>query len=46
MLFDEYAIHDWPGETQAVDSFFADKPEVRIKTLDWNNVPAGYVVKQ
>jgi len=45
MLFDEYGIHDWPGETQAVDEFFADKPEVHIKTLDWNNVPAGYVVK-
>ena len=45
MLFDEYAIHDWPGETTAVDEFFADKPGVVVKTLPWNNVPAGYVVK-
>ncbi len=45
MLFDEYAIKDWPGETKAVDEFFADKPEVTIKTLTWNNVPAGYVIK-
>ncbi|PYJ09251.1 MAG: macrocin-O-methyltransferase [Verrucomicrobia bacterium] len=45
MLFDEYAIHNWPGETRAVDEFFKDKPEVRVRTLPWNNVPAGYVIK-
>lgn len=45
MLFDEYAIPDWPGETKAVDEFFADKPSVKIKTLQWNNTPAGYIVK-
>ncbi len=44
-LFDEYAIKDWPGETQAVDEFFADK-NVQIKKLQWNNVPAGYVIKE
>lgn len=45
MLFDEYAIPDWPGETKAVDEFFLDKPGIGIKTLSWNNVPAGYIVK-
>jgi hypothetical protein len=45
MLFDEYSIPDWPGETKAVDEFFADKPRVRINTLPWTNAPAGYVVK-
>lgn len=44
-LFDEYAIKEWPGETRAVDEFFADKG-VQIKKLQWNNVPAGYVVKE
>ncbi|MBQ9359707.1 MAG: class I SAM-dependent methyltransferase [Lachnospiraceae bacterium] len=44
-LFDEYAMKAWPGETQAVDEFFADK-DVRIKKLQWNNVPAGYIVKE
>ena len=43
-VFDEYAIKDWPGETQAVDEFFADK-DVEIKTLDWTNVPGAYLVK-
>ena len=46
MLFDEYSIHDWPGETKAVDEFFADKPHVKIKTLPWTNAPAGYIIKQ
>lgn len=46
MIFDEYSIADWPGETQAVDEFFADKKEVRIKKLPWTNAPAGYVIKE
>lgn len=46
MLFDEYGIHDWPGETKAVDEFFSDKPQVKIQTLSWTNVPAGYVIKE
>ncbi len=45
LLFDEYGISDWPGETQAVDEFFRDKPEVRLKTFTWTNVPAAYVIK-
>ncbi|WP_211252466.1 TylF/MycF/NovP-related O-methyltransferase [Maridesulfovibrio frigidus] len=46
MLFDEYSIPQWPGETKAVDDFFADKPEIRIETLSWTNVPSGFVVKK
>ncbi len=45
MLFDEYAIKDWPGETKAVDEYFAAMPDVKIMTLPWTNAPAGYVVK-
>lgn len=45
VLFDEYSIADWPGETLAVDQFFADKPEIRVKKLPWTNAPAGFVVK-
>jgi len=45
MLFDEYSIHEWTGETQAVDEFFANKPKVRIKKFSWTNTPAGYIVK-
>lgn len=46
MLFDEYSIADWSGETKAVDEFFADKPKVKIKKLAWTNAPAGYLIKE
>lgn len=45
LLFDEYAIRDWPGETQAVDEFLADKPGLYVRTLPWTNAPAGYLIK-
>ena len=45
LLFDEYGIHDWPGETKAVDEFLADKPELRLQTFDWTNAPAAYLVR-
>lgn len=44
-LFDEYSIKEWPGETKAVDEFFADK-NVKIRKLVWNNAPAGYIEKE
>ena len=46
MLFDEYSIKDWPGETKAVDEFFSDKPNIKIKKFPWTNAPAGYIVKE
>lgn len=46
MIFDEYSIPDWPGETRAVDEFFRDKSPMKIKTFSWTNVPGGYVIKK
>jgi len=46
MLFDEYSMPDWPGETKAVDEFFADRKGIKIKTLPWTNAPAAYIVKE
>jgi hypothetical protein len=45
LIFDEYGIHDWPGETAAVDQFMADKPDLRLQTFDWTNAPAAWLVK-
>jgi hypothetical protein len=45
MLFDEYGIPDWPGETRAVDEFLVTLPNVSLKTLSWNNAPAAYLIK-
>jgi hypothetical protein len=44
VIFDEYALKDWPGETKAVDEFLEDK-DVKIKTFPWTNSPAGYLIK-
>jgi len=45
VLFDEYSIKDWPGETKAVDEFLEGHPELRVKTLPWTNAPAGFILK-
>jgi dTDP-rhamnose C3-O-methyltransferase len=45
VIFDEYAIADWPGETAAVDEFLADKPGVRLRTFSWTNVPGAFLIK-
>lgn len=45
LLFDEYGIPDWPGETKAVDEFLADKPSLILKTYSWTNAPAAYLIK-
>lgn len=45
VLFDEYGIPDWPGETKAVDEFLADHPEVQLRTQSWTNAPAAYLIR-
>jgi hypothetical protein len=46
MIFDEYSIPDWPGETKAVDEFFDKiKQKNRLKKFAWTNAPAAYLVK-
>lgn len=45
VLFDEYGIRPWEGESRAVDEFFADK-KVKIQRFDWSANPGGYIVKE
>ena len=45
ILFDEYGLRPWEGESNAVDEFFADK-DVIIKRFDWASNPAGYIIKK
>lgn len=45
VLFDEYGIRPWGGESKAVDEFFADK-RMTIRRLDWSPNPGGYVMKE
>ena len=44
VLFDEYGIPPWEGESKAVDEFFAGQ-NIRIKRLDWCPNPGGYIIK-
>ncbi|MFH0899279.1 MAG: TylF/MycF/NovP-related O-methyltransferase [Pseudomonadota bacterium] len=45
VLFDEYGIPEWPGETKAVDELLEQHPELRLQTLDWTNAPAAFLIK-
>lgn len=45
VLFDEYGIPDWPGETRAVDEFLETQPGLRLQTFSWTNAPAAFLVK-
>jgi hypothetical protein len=44
LLFDEYAIPPWEGESKAVDEFFADK-EIVLNRLSWCSNPGAYAIK-
>lgn len=44
VLFDEYGIRPWEGESNAVDEYFADK-NVSIQRLNWAPNPGGYIIK-
>jgi hypothetical protein len=44
VLFDEYGLRPWEGESKAVDEFFADK-KVELQRFDWCANPGAFVVK-
>ena len=44
VLFDEYAIREWPGETEAVEEFFKGAVP-RIEKFGWASAPGGFFVK-
>jgi hypothetical protein len=44
VLFDEFAIREWPGETEAVEEFFKGAVP-RIEKFGWASAPGGYFVK-
>lgn len=45
VLFDEYGIRPWGGESNAVDEYFAGR-NVKIRRLDWAPNPGGYIIKE
>ena len=45
VVFDEYGIRPWEGESKAVDEFFEGKV-VEMRKLDWSPNPGAYVIKR
>lgn len=45
VIFDEYAIKEWPGETQAVDEFLLSHGDIRLRTFQWTNAPSSFLIK-
>ncbi len=47
VLFDEYGIRPWEGESHAVDEYFREHGiTARIRRFDWAPNPGGYVIKE
>lgn len=44
VLFDEYGIRPWEGESKAVDEFFGGK--YKIRRFDWAPNPGGFIIKE
>ncbi|HPG00741.1 MAG TPA: TylF/MycF/NovP-related O-methyltransferase [Kiritimatiellia bacterium] len=44
IVFDEYGIPEWPGETQAVDEFLAKHP-MSLQAIPWSYSPGAYCIK-
>tara|TARA_B100000902_G_scaffold364861_1_gene385212 strand:- start:6741 stop:7460 length:720 start_codon:yes stop_codon:yes gene_type:complete len=44
IVFDEYACEKWT-ESNAVDKFLKEYPDLKIKTLKWGRTPTAYIVK-
>lgn len=45
VLFDEFAIREWAGESKAVDEFFGGKAP-KMEKFGWLSTPGGWFVKQ
>ncbi|NOQ31393.1 MAG: macrocin-O-methyltransferase [Helicobacteraceae bacterium] len=47
IIFDEYGILEWSGESSALEKYMDENGfDYEIKKFPWNNVPGGYIVKK
>lgn len=44
IVFDEYGILEWGGESTAAEEFLADKKEV-LRKFEWVSQPGAYIIK-
>ena len=45
VIFDEYGVLEWGGESTAVEEYLAGQG-YRIRKFPWNNIPGGYLIKK
>ena len=45
VIFDEYSIKPWEGESQAVDEFFSNQ-SIKLKKFSWSPNPGAYLIKE
>jgi hypothetical protein len=45
VIFDEYGVLEWGGESLAVEQYLAEQ-NYEIRKFDWNSRPAGYLIKR
>ena len=45
IVFDEYACDKW-NESNGIDKFLKEHPELEIKTLTWARTPTAYIIKK
>lgn len=44
IVFDEYGVIEWAGESAAVDEFFAGK-DIKLQKFPWQGAPGAYIIK-
>jgi len=44
VVFDEYGIPPWEGESKAVDEFFKNQ-KIELKRFEWSSNPGAYLIK-
>ena len=45
VVFDDYGIRPWEGESAAADEYFA-AAGVRLRRFEWSHIPGAYLVKE
>jgi len=45
VILDEYAMHQWPGESKAVEDFFGINKIPKMRSFSWSGSPTAYFIK-
>ena len=45
VVFDDYGVRPWEGESTAADEYFADK-KIALRRFNWAQSPGAYIIKE